>query len=46
MRTPVVLVALTLTAAILVAVLMLAGTRKNAGPSTLYRPVTHIQVPA
>ena len=44
MRTPVILVALTLTAAILVAVLMLAGTRKSAGTSTLHVPAAHIQV--
>ncbi|MBR0830880.1 hypothetical protein JQ596_35785 [Bradyrhizobium manausense] len=44
MRTPVILVALTLTAAILVAVLMLAGTRKSVGTSTLHFPVVHMQV--
>lgn len=45
MRTPVILVALTLTAAILVAVLMLAGTRKSAG-TTLHVPTVHIQATA
>lgn len=44
MRTPVILVALTLTAAIVVAVLMLAGTRKSAGTSTLHVPVVRVQV--
>lgn len=46
MRTPVILVALTLTAAILVAVLMLAGTRKSVGTSTLQVPVMQIQATA
>ncbi|WP_210243918.1 hypothetical protein [Bradyrhizobium guangdongense] len=45
MRTPVILVVLTLTAAILVAVLMLAGTRKSAG-TTLHIPAEHIQLTA
>jgi hypothetical protein len=44
MRTSVILVALTLTAAILVAVLMLAGTRRNAGTSTLNVPAVQIPV--
>jgi hypothetical protein len=40
MKTPVIVVALTLTAAILVAasLLILAGTRKNTGTSTLQIP--------
>lgn len=43
MKSPVVIVAITLTAAILVAasLLILVGTRKGAGTSTLNAPAQH-----
>ncbi|MCP3463970.1 MULTISPECIES: hypothetical protein [unclassified Bradyrhizobium] len=48
MKSPVIIVAATLTAAILVAasLLIFAGTRKNTGSSTLNIPAVHGQVVA
>jgi hypothetical protein len=48
MKSPVIVVAITLTAAILVAasLLIFAGTRKSVGNSTLNLPVAHTLVAA